>query len=55
MYGYGNGQSKGDTWYIEDNNGVTFLTVSSDGNCIPMLSDTFGRNPRKFNTDENEY
>ncbi|CAF3377729.1 unnamed protein product, partial [Rotaria sp. Silwood2] len=50
MYGYGNSQSQGDTWYVEDNDRVSFITVSSDGNCIPMNTNSFIGNPRELNS-----
>ncbi|CAF3217190.1 unnamed protein product [Rotaria sp. Silwood2] len=50
MYGYGNNPSQGDTWFVENDNEVAFVTVSGDGNCIPMNSNSFIGNPRMMNS-----
>ncbi|CAF1384533.1 unnamed protein product [Rotaria sordida] len=50
MHGFDNNQFKGDTWYVEDNNAVSFVTVSGDGNCIPVSTNTFISNPRVVNS-----
>ncbi|CAF1306534.1 unnamed protein product [Rotaria sordida] len=50
MYGFGDNQFKGDTWFIEDNNAVSFVTVSSDGNCIPLNGNNFISTPPGIST-----
>ncbi|CAF2798175.1 unnamed protein product [Rotaria sp. Silwood2] len=50
MYGYDNNQFKGDTWYVEDKDLVSFVTVSGDGNCLLVGANTFVGNPRIVNS-----
>jgi len=47
IYGYGDKQIIGDTWLIRINDTITYATVSR-GDCVPLTSDLFIRDPRKL-------
>jgi len=47
LYGYGSKQIIGDTWLIKLNGTIGYSTVSR-GDCVPLSSNTFILEPRKF-------
>ncbi|CAF5036752.1 unnamed protein product [Rotaria sp. Silwood1] len=44
-YGYGDKKIIGDTWRIQKDEAVDYVTVSRDGRCILLTDNTFFQNP----------
>ncbi|CAF1105066.1 unnamed protein product, partial [Didymodactylos carnosus] len=41
MYGYGDKQIPGHTWFFKADNYVMYITVSGDGHCVPLSETVF--------------
>ncbi|CAF2867528.1 unnamed protein product [Rotaria sp. Silwood2] len=49
-YGYGDKKIVADTWIINNNRNLNYVTVSRDGLCVPLTGNIFARTPAGVST-----
>ena len=46
-FGHGNNQFKTNTWFVEEKNHASIITVTDDELCVPVTEHNFVSNPGK--------